>query len=87
MDDYLEGARKSKAVFEKHGGKNVRLLGAVVAGEATGTLAFIWEADGPAAHGAVVEKALADPELRSTANSSAGPIATYQITLWADIPL
>ena len=87
MEDYLDNARKSKAIMEKHGAKNVRLLAAVVAGEATGTLAFISEADGPAAQGAFTKQYMADPERPRTLNTSASPIASAQITMWVDIPL
>jgi hypothetical protein len=45
FEDYLEEVCKVKALTEKCGGKNVRVLAALVAGQATGSLAFIAEAD------------------------------------------
>jgi len=87
-EDYLLLARKSKALVEKCGGKNIRLLAALVAGEATGTMVFTFEADDLASWGAVGDKFMADPEgvaLMSTGSS--GPIATQQLSGWIDVPL
>jgi len=91
FEDYLEDSRKVKALVEKHGGKNVRLLAALVAGEQTGTMAFISETDDFAAYGAVMDKVLADPEglaLLSSTNTTASPLAGgFQMTTWVDVPL
>jgi hypothetical protein len=89
FDEYLEeNARRAKAIIEKCGGKNVRLLAALVAGEATGTLAFIAEADDFAATGAVLDKFLADPEaVALTLRGDASPVAGYQSAMWVDVPL
>jgi hypothetical protein len=89
FEEYLEeNARKAKALVEKHGGRNSRLLAALVAGEQTGSFAFIAEADDFAATGAVLDKFLADPEavaLMSTGTASS--VAGYQSTMWVDVPL
>jgi len=53
FEDELEEVRKVKAIFEKCGAQNIRLLAALVAGEQTGSLAFTYEADDFAAWGAV----------------------------------
>ena len=91
MEHYIEQvARKAKPLMEKYGGKNVRLLTAVVAGEATGTVAYIVEGDDFAAAGAVTDKLMTEPEgmaLMSSASAGDGPIASYQTTFWVDIPL
>ncbi len=87
---YLELNRKSKAIIEKCGGKNIRLLAALVAGEATGSFVFTFEADDFAAWGAVGDKFFADPEgqaLAASANSGVGPISSQQQTVWVDVPL
>ncbi len=88
-EEYLEQtARKAKALIEKHGGKNCRLLAALVAGEATGSLAFTFEADDFAAWGAVGDKFMADPEgVSMFSTGTASPIAALQITAWVDVPL
>ena len=90
FEDYLDQMRKAKALVEKHGGKNVRLLAALVAGEATGSMAIIAEIDDWTAYGAGVETLYADPEvqaLMATANTTASPTVANQTTLWVDVPL
>ena len=82
--------RKSKAILEKSGAKNVRLLAALVAGEATGSFVMTCEADDFAGVGAVLDKFLADPAgmaLISSSNSADGPTAGFQGALWVDVPL
>jgi hypothetical protein len=87
----LKRSRKFKAVFERSGATNIRLLAAMVAGEATGSLTFIIESDDFASNGAVLDKLLADPEgqaLMATAATSASPtMPGYQTTTWVDVPL
>jgi hypothetical protein len=92
--DGFEGAvtdaRKVKAIMEKAGAKNIRLLAALVAGEATGTLVFTYEADDFAAQGAVQDKFFADPEgvaLTQRVNTTAGSVAGFQGALYVDVPL
>jgi hypothetical protein len=88
FEEFVENARKGKAINEKHGAKNVRLLAGLVAGEATGSFAYILEADDFAAFGAVLDKILADPEMRPIMSTgSTSPTASYQTTLWVDVPL
>ncbi len=91
FEDQLEEARKFKAVFERSGGKNIRLLAAIVAGEATRSLTFIVGSDDFVGNGAVMDKLLADPEgqaLMATAATSTSPtVPGYQTTVWVDVPL
>jgi hypothetical protein len=80
-EDTLADVRKVKAILEKNGARNVRLLAALVAGQATGSLVMTAETDDFAANGAVLDKFLADPEglaLISAVNTSAGPITGFQ---------
>jgi hypothetical protein len=89
-EDFLETTRKAKTILEKSGARNLRLLAALTAGEATGSLAMTWEVDDFAAQGAVLDKFLADPEglaLISSTNTTAGPTAGFQSTIWVDVPL
>ena len=66
----------------------MRALAGLVAGEATGSFVFTYEADDFAAYGAVQGKVLADPEIRPLMSTgSASPTAGYQTTLWVDVPL
>jgi len=91
MEDFLQDMRKAKAITERCGGKNVRVLTAVVAGEATGTVAFMTESDDFAASGAAMDKFYADPDalaLTSSMSGTAGTLAgAAQTTQWVDIPL
>jgi hypothetical protein len=89
FEEYVEKmARQSKAIVEKYGGRNVRLLAGLVAGEATGTLVISSEADDFAAAGAVIEKNLSDPDTqRRMSLEDDSPIASYQISQWIEIPL
>jgi hypothetical protein len=89
-EDYLNLIRKTKTLIERAGGKNLRLLVALVAGEATGTFVVTYEADDFAAFGTLNEKFFADPEaeaVMSSLSTSASPIPGYQGTLWLDVPL
>jgi hypothetical protein len=89
-DDFLVEARQVKTIVERSGGKNVRMLAALVAGEATGSLAVIAEADDWTAYGAAQDKLYGDPEFRpilARGNSSAGHINSIQTTVWVEVPL
>jgi len=77
-----------KAVIERLGGRNIRLLAASVAGKATGTLALIEEADDFAAWGALVDKIGADPEgVELISGAAADLVSGYQTAIWVDVPL
>lgn len=87
---FLETSRQAKAILERCGAKNYRVLGTLVAGEATSTFASTWEADDYASYGAVMDTFLADPDtlkLLMDATSESGPTASFQGSLWSDIEL
>jgi hypothetical protein len=87
---FLDTNRNAKKILERCGAKNLRLLGTLVAGEATASFAMIWEADDHASYGAVMDKFLADTEglaLLMESNSADGPTASFQGSLWSDIPM
>jgi hypothetical protein len=89
-EDFLAVNRQAKALLEKAGAKNIRLLFALTAGEASGSFVLTSEADDLAAAGTVLDKFLADPEgvaLFETVNSSAGPTATFGASTWIEVPL
>jgi hypothetical protein len=68
----------------------IRVLGTLVAGEATSSFATIWEADDYASYGAVMDKFLGNADamkLLMEANSADGPTASFQGSLWSDIDL
>jgi hypothetical protein len=85
---FLETSRKAKAILERCGAKNFRVMGTLVAGEATASFATIWEADDYASYGAVMDRFLADTEglaLLVDATGPDGPTASFQGSLWSDI--
>src|SRR5215472_14248449 len=89
-EDFLETTRKAKVVLEKCGARNVRLMAALTAGEASGSLAMTWEADDFGGQGAVLDKFVADSEgmaLLMETNTTAGPTAGFQSSIWVDVPL
>ena len=90
FEDELEEARKAKTLLEKIGAKNFRLLAAMVAGEQTGSLAMIYEADDFAGWGALMDKFLGDREgmaLMAVINTTGGPVPGFQGAIWVDVPL
>ena len=86
---FTELHKKSKAILERCGAKNVRLLGTLVAGQASASIAMSWEADNYSAYGAVMDKFLTDEAGRALVmdiGSADNPIASFQSSLWTDIP-
>ena len=89
-ESFLETQRKSKAVLERCGAENVRLIGTIVAGEASGTLAMTWEAADNASWVAVLDGFLGDPDgmaLMMESGSESGPVAAYQSSVWGDVEI
>jgi hypothetical protein len=89
-EDFLATNRQAKALLGKAGAKNIRLLFALTAGEASGSFVLTSEADDLGAAGTVLDKFLADPEgvaLFQTVNSSTGPTATFGASTWIEVPL
>ena len=85
FEPLIDGIRKSKVAMERLGGvTNVRLLSAMIAGEQTGTLAFIYESEDFGTFGQFLNASLADPESRALLGLH---IVDYQNTVWTDIPL
>jgi hypothetical protein len=89
-EDFLGDMRKAKAILEKSGARNVRLLAAVTAGEASGSMVSTFEVDDFAAQGAVMDKFLADPEgsaLFQQITTTGGATTAFQASIWVDVPL
>jgi hypothetical protein len=86
--DFLVDLGKAKAIIEKSGAKDVRVLAGVVAGEATGAVVLTFQCDDFAAYGRYADAVLADPEIaRMMTPSAANPMAGFQSGLWVDMPL
>jgi hypothetical protein len=87
-DDYLDVVRKAKGLVLKSGRKNARGLAASVAPNATGTFGSVSDADDYAAVGAVLERALADPEVIALMTTApASPLRQFQVSMWTDVPV
>jgi len=89
-EDFLAMTRKTKAIMERCGAKNIRLLAGITAGEASGTLALSAEYDDFTDAGRALDKFLADAEglaLMTQSNSAAGPTASWQGSSWIEVPL
>lgn len=89
-EEFLDQQRRAKAVLERCGATNYRLIVAMTAGEASGTLVGSWEAPDHAAAGAVLDKFLADPEglaLMGESGMSDGATAGWNSSLWTEVEL
>jgi hypothetical protein len=80
FDSFLEMTRNAKAIFERCGASNLRLLSSVVAGEVTGSFAFTYEADSFAAAGAVRDQLFSDPDGVALMSSSEPVLAQWPRT-------
>ena len=87
FEDEADDARPAKVVFEKSGGKNIRLLAALVGGEATGSLAMTTEADDFSSWDEVYDNFLSDPHGQALEGTSASPLIGLETALWLDVPL
>jgi hypothetical protein len=88
-EEFLKTTRKAKAVLENSGARKVRLMAALAAGEASGSVAMTWEAEDFAAQGAVMDKFLADDmglALIMSSNTSGSPTSSFRSSLWVDVP-
>jgi hypothetical protein len=89
-EDFLATQRQAKAVLERCGAENYRLIAAMMAGEASGTIISSYEVPDFASSGKVLDAFLADPEgmaLLMQAGSADSGTAGWQSTNWVDIPL
>ena len=76
--------KRAKALMERHAAKNYRAMFGMEAGDATGVIASTWEADDYAAHGAIMDKILADPDVQAL---MAGAPTGWRTTSWVEVPL
>ena len=86
-DLMMENSKKAKVILEKHGAKNVRLLGPVEGGGPSGTVHSFFEADDLAAAGKVLDDAIhADPEMIPLMQTGA-ETTSHVSSLLTDVPL
>jgi hypothetical protein len=84
-EETLEGHRKAKAILERHGAKNVRLLVSLTGAQPVGTAHSVFEADDNAALGKVTDAIYTDPEMLALMNS--GGASSWTTSVLVDIPL
>jgi hypothetical protein len=88
FQEWLDQMRKAKAIMDKTGANNIRVLVGLVAGQTTGTILVTSETDDFAGAGTVMDKSFADPEIQKILTlGDAGPMAGFQTSLFVDVPL
>jgi hypothetical protein len=85
-DDMLENVKKAKAILEKHGARNVRLMVPVSGGGPSGTAHTTFEADDLAAVGKVLDSIYADPEMVAVMMKGAES-SSWESSILVDLPL
>jgi hypothetical protein len=89
-EDFLSQSLEAAKLLERHGAKDVRLAGALVAGEAQGTFVFSSEYDDPEAYGAFADELYTDSEmlsLLSRLRSADNPVVITQQSLSIVLPV
>ena len=84
---FLEYHGKTKAVLERLGARNVRLMGSI-GGDAGGALAVSMEFDDYASYGKFTDAMLADPDgmaMLSSIGTDESPLVSFQQTVWSVI--
>jgi hypothetical protein len=88
FEEWLAVMRKVSPIMEKAGGKNIRVLVGLVAGQQTGSVVVTQECDDFGAAGACLDKVFADPEVqKALALGEGNPIAGWQTSFYVDVPL
>jgi hypothetical protein len=84
---FFEQHGKTKAVLERLGARNIRLMG-TMSGDAGGALAVSMEFDDYASYGKFTDAMVADPEglkMLTSIGTDENPIVSYQQTVWSVI--
>jgi hypothetical protein len=84
-EQFLEANKKAKAILEKYGAKNVRLLAPVAGAEPSGTFHSTFEADDLATLGKILDSIYADPDMLALMMSGAS--SSWTSSILGDIPL
>ncbi len=85
-DKLVEDVTKSKAILERHGAKNVRLLVPVSGPMGAGTAVTTLEADTHADMGKIMDAIFADPDMIAMMMSTEGA-TSWTASTFIDIPL
>jgi hypothetical protein len=82
----VEDSKKAKAILEKYGAKNVRLLVPISGAEPSGTAHSTFEADDLAALGKVLDSIFADPDMIALMTSGA-ETTSWVTSVVGDLPM
>ena len=85
-DDMVENCKKAKAILERHGGRNVRLMVPVSGGGPSGTAHTTFEADDLAGVGKVLDGIYADPEMIAVMAKGA-ETSSWESSILVELPL
>jgi hypothetical protein len=89
-EDFLSQGLEVSKLFERHGARDIRLLEAVAAGEASNSWAFSAEFDDAEAYGSFSDELASDVEMQSIVarvRAADSPVVIEQQSLLAEIPL
>ena len=84
-DQFMDDQKKAKAILEKHGAKNVRLLAEVAGSVPSGTVHSTFEADDLGSLGKVLDAVYADPEILGMMQDSSA--TSWTSSILGEIPL
>jgi len=82
---FLESNKKAKAILERYGAKNVRLLAPVAGAETSGTFHSTCVADDLATLGKILDSIYADPDMLALMQSGAS--SSWTSSILGEIPL
>jgi hypothetical protein len=84
-DEFVDGSRKAKAILEKLGAKNVRLLGELAGAVGSSAVHSTFEADDLASLGKVMDSIYADPDMLALMQN--GTAVSWTSSILGEIPL
>lgn len=84
-DQFIEENKKSKAILERNGAKNVRYLAEVAGSMPSGIVILTYEADDMGSLGKIMDAAFADPEILAMMQN--GSAASWTSSILGEIPL
>jgi hypothetical protein len=88
FEDYLALTKRSDALLTECGAKNVRLITALAAGEASGSMVSTWEADDFTEFGKVTDAFFAKGgvDIMTETGGADSPILSWQNSTFVDVP-
>ena len=84
-DKFLEDQKKAKAILERHGARNVRLLAEVAGATPSGTMHSTFEAENLESLGRITDAVFADAEILAMMQN--GSAASWTSSILGELPL